>query len=118
MKKLIITLVCVNICIQIFASPAIPAPFKVTQPNGDTIFISLHGDEYSSWYEDDKGNIVDKNNDNYWVYVTTEEVKITLTNQIVSQTSTPININKNLIFNYINQTRNDSYLLILRYKLI
>ena len=61
MKKLIIILVCVNICIQIFASPATPAPFKVTQPNGDTIFISLHGDEYASWYEDDKGNIVDKN---------------------------------------------------------
>ena len=110
MKKLIIILVCVNICIQIFASPATPAPFKVTQPNGDTIFISLHGDEYASWYEDDKGNIVDKNNDNYWVYVTTEEGKITLTNQIVSQTSTPININQNLIFDYINKTRNDSSL--------
>ena len=73
MKKLIVILfLYVNICCQVFSEPADPTPRKVIQPNGDTISISLHGDEYGSWYEDAKGDIISLNSDNYWVYVSVE----------------------------------------------
>lgn len=72
-KKLIVILfLYVNICCQVFSEPADPTPRKVIQPNGDTISISLHGDEYGSWYEDAKGDIISLNSDNYWVYVSVE----------------------------------------------
>ena len=59
MKILIIILfLCVNICCQVFAEPADPTIRKVTQPNGNTIFVSLQGDEYGAWYENEKSNII------------------------------------------------------------
>ena len=58
MKKLIVILfLYVNICCQVFAEPSDPTPRKVIQPNGDTISISLHGDEYGSWYETRNGEL-------------------------------------------------------------
>ena len=73
MRKLVVVLfLFVNVYYLIFASPADTTPYKVTQPNGDTICISVHGDEYASWYEDSRGNIIDGNKDKYWVYVNVE----------------------------------------------
>lgn len=84
MKKYISILVLfIASCFKIFASPADSSPFKTLQPNGDTICISLHGDEYGSWYEDDKGNVIALNSAKYWVYVSVENGKRLLTNQIV-----------------------------------
>lgn len=108
MKKLTIFLLYINFYALIFASPSYPILQKVMQPNGDTISISLHGDEYGSWYEDNRGNIIDVNNDNYWVYVSIENGNKTLTNQIVSQTSVPININRDSVFNFIIQKRTNN----------
>ena len=68
----------------------------------------MHGDEYGSWYEDNRGNIIDVNNDDYWVYVSIENGNKTLTNQIVSQTSVPININRDSVFNFIIQKRTNN----------
>ena len=99
-----------NICCQIFADPADPKPRKVIQPNGDTLSISLHGDEYGSWYEDDKGDIIALNKNNYWVYVSIENGNKTLTNQIVSQTSIPVDINRDSVFNFIIQKRENKYI--------
>ena len=73
MKRLTSLLLYINTFILLFASPADPTPRKVVQPNGDTIFISLQGDEYGSWYEDNKGDIIALNSDNYWVYVSVED---------------------------------------------
>ncbi len=111
MKKLIIILLlCINFCSQVFADPADPTPRKVIQPNGDSIWVSLHGDEYGSWYEDDKGNIIDRNNDGYWVYVSVENNNKVLTNQIVSQISMPIDINRDSVFNFVLQKRVNNYI--------
>ena len=77
MKKLsIILFLCVNICYKVFAGPACSKPFQVIQPNGDTIWVALHGDEYASWYEDSKGNVIDRDSTGYWVYVTVCNKKI------------------------------------------
>ena len=105
MKKLIIALFLINICSFIHAEPTNPSIQKVTQPNGDTISISLHGDEYGSWYEDINGNIIDLNSDKYWTYITIQNNKKVLTNQIVTSTPTPININKDSVLNFIMQKR-------------
>lgn len=49
--------------------PANPAPFEVTQPDGKKIMLSLKGDEFYKWHEDEKGYTVlkDKATRN-WVY--------------------------------------------------
>ena len=73
MKKLIVILfLCITICCRVFAEPADPTSCRVTQPNGDTISVSLYGDEFGSWYENDKGDIISRNDDGYWVYVSIE----------------------------------------------
>ena len=111
MKKLIIVLfLCVNICCQVFAEPADPTLHAVIQPNGDTIYISLRGDEYGSWYEDERGNIIDVDSNNYWVYVSVENNNKVLTNQIVSQISMPIDINRDSVFNFVLQKRENNYI--------
>ena len=110
MKKLIIfLLISVNIFSAV-ASPADPTLHKAIQPNGDTISISLYGDEYGSWYKNDKGYVIGKNNDGYWVYVSVENNDIILTNQIVSQASNPIAIDRDSIVNFIIQKRADNYI--------
>ena len=110
MKKLsIILFLCLNICNYIFAGPACPKPFNVVQPNGDTISITLNGDEYLSCYKDSKGYIIDKNDEGYWVYVNVKKGKRFLTNQIVTQTSIPQKINNKAISEYMSQICEKNY---------
>ena len=90
MKKIgIILFLCVSVCICAFAVPVNPAPRKVIQPNGDTIYIHPRGDEYGVWDINDKGDVIAKNRAGYWVYVAVENGKKILTNQIVTKTSIP-----------------------------
>jgi M6 family metalloprotease-like protein len=105
MKRIITLLALISTCFITFASPTDPTARKVVQPNGDTISISSHGDEYGSWYEDMNGNIIDLNSDKYWTYITIQNNKKVLTNQIVTSTPTPININKDSVLNFIMQKR-------------
>ena len=110
MKRLIgFLLLSISVFSTVVASPADPTMRKVIQPNGDTICIFLHGDEFGSWYENDKGDIISRNNNGYWVYVSVENNNKILTNQIVSQTSMPIDINRDSIFNFIIQKRSNNY---------
>ena len=94
---------------MIFASPAYSILQEVIQPNGDVICISLHGDEYGSWYEDDKGDIIALNSENYWVYVNVENGAKILTNQIVTRTSVPLSVDKSSIHNFILKERQEKY---------
>lgn len=110
MKKLIIFLLLNTISIVVFASPADPTMRKKIQPNGDTIFVSLQGDEYGSWYEDNKGNIIALNSNKYWVYVNVENGQEILTNQIVSQISTPVSINRDSVFKFVAQKHANNYI--------
>lgn len=48
MKRIITLLALISTCFITFASPTDPTARKVVQPNGDTISISSHGDEYGS----------------------------------------------------------------------
>ena len=110
MKKLsIILFLCVSVCNFIFAVPVNPTPRKVIQPNGDTIYVHPRGDEYGVWTVDDKGNVISKNSEGYWVYVTVKKGKKVLTNQMVTKTSTPKNVDSKGVSNYLAEMRRRNY---------
>ncbi|MBR5822815.1 MAG: hypothetical protein IKY67_01570 [Paludibacteraceae bacterium] len=110
MKKIgIILFLCIIVCNYIFAVPVNPTPRKVIQPNGDTICIHPRGDEYGAWTVDDKGNVISKNSEGYWVYVAIENGKRVLTNQMVTKTSIPENIDREAVWNYIRACREKCY---------
>jgi hypothetical protein len=110
MKKLIVLLfLCVNVCGYVFASQAVPGPYLRIQPNGDSIYVYFRGDEYGSFYTDLKGNVVDKNKEGYWVYVTMKKGKKVLTNQMVTETSTPKNVDSKGVSNYLAEIRRRNY---------
>ena len=46
---------------HIFAVPALPSLFKITQPNGSEFKAYLRGDEYFSWWESEKGTVLVRN---------------------------------------------------------
>ena len=45
----------------IFAAPALPSLLEITQPNGAKFKAYLRGDEYFSWWESEKGNVLFRN---------------------------------------------------------
>ena len=89
--KRFLFIVTLNLVIYfISATPTEITPFKVMQPNGDSITIIQHGDEYGTWYETLDGYVVEKNSSNYWVYVNTNtNGNLVLTNQIVNNLTQP-----------------------------
>ena len=48
------------------AGPAYPGLITVTQPDGSTIRIKLHGDEYGHWATDEAGNFLEQDADGFW----------------------------------------------------
>ena len=68
MKKIILLTSVLVLCAALtaFAGPAYPGRIVVTQPDGSTIGIHLHGDEFGHWATDDAGNIVEQGEDGFW----------------------------------------------------
>jgi len=50
----------------LLASPAYPGAIKYTQPDGSTITIYLHGDEFYNWVTDTDGNELVLDDDGYY----------------------------------------------------
>ncbi len=110
MKRFLLIIILILIFYSIFASPADMIPFKVVQPNGDSITIVQYGDEYGTWYETLDGYVVEKDSSNYWVYVNTNtNGNLVLTNQIVNSVSSPTGINLTNVFNTIENNRINAY---------
>ena len=65
-KILFITLGLLCLCAR--AIPADPTPVKVTQPDGSTLTIKLHGDEFFHFTTTHDGYTVLKNNAGYYTY--------------------------------------------------
>lgn len=66
MKKILLILSCLCVAVSLFAVPARPGQFKVTQPDGSTLMIRLHGDEFGHWITDARGRVVRKDADGWW----------------------------------------------------
>ena len=52
----------------VWAVKAYPYPIEVQQPNGDTIFIRLHGDEYFHYTTAGNGAVIMKDSEGYFCY--------------------------------------------------
>ena len=50
----------------IWADPANPDPIKMKQPDGTTITLRIHGDEFHSWYTSEDGKTVYKRDRDGW----------------------------------------------------
>lgn len=73
MKKNILLTVILALCASFaaLAGPAFPGKITYTQPDGSTIDIWLHGDEYGHWATDASGNILKQDEQGYWRIATT-----------------------------------------------
>ncbi len=66
MKKLILLLAALCCSLSIFAVPAYKGLIRHTQPDGSTILIRLHGDEFAHWVSDASGRVLEKDADGFY----------------------------------------------------
>ena len=68
MRKVISFLIALAIAgmTALWADVATPNPVKMKQPDGSTITLRLHGDEFHSWYTSEDGKTVYKRDSNGW----------------------------------------------------
>lgn len=64
----LISLFCLT-TLQLFAVPATPYPITKTQPDGTTITLYLHGDEYAHCMTDNEGWVVTQDIDGFFKYL-------------------------------------------------
>ncbi len=68
MKKTLLLIAMGMVCMFAHATPADPAPAKVTQPDGTTVTVQLHGDEFFNYLTTLDGYTVVKNEAGYYTY--------------------------------------------------
>lgn len=66
-NSFIITAICLLLSIKAFAVKADPVPFTVKQPDGSTLTLQMHGDEFLGWMTCN-GALVSKGSDGYYYY--------------------------------------------------
>ena len=67
MKRIIFILTVLLTSLAIMAAPALRKPFTVTQPDGTTLTIRQHGDEYHHWTTTSDGTMVVNTGHGYYV---------------------------------------------------
>ena len=65
-KNIILAFVLLFSTLSLLAGPAYPGRIVYTQPDGSTINIYLHGDEFGHYATDDAGNFLEQDADGYW----------------------------------------------------
>ena len=69
LKKTLLTVaLCALFVLQSLAAPAYPHPITVTQPDGQTLTIQLHGDEFFSYVTTTDGYLLKQNNAGAYEY--------------------------------------------------
>ena len=68
MKKTLSFIVLGLLCLAARAIPADPTPIVVTQPDGSTLTVTLHGDEFFHYTTTSDGYTVVKNKAGYYTY--------------------------------------------------
>ena len=68
MKKTLLLIAMGMVCMFAHATPADPTPAKVTQPDGTTVTVQLHGDEFFNYLTTLDGYTVVKNEAGYYTY--------------------------------------------------
>ena len=71
MKKISSLILALLLCIASYAVPAWRGRITYTQPDGSTIVIQKHGDEFFHWTTDASGNVVELGDDGWYRPVST-----------------------------------------------
>ena len=67
MKKNMILSILLMLCtLSLLAGPAYPGRIVYTQPDGSTIGLRLHGDEFGHWMTNDAGQFMKQDADGFW----------------------------------------------------
>lgn len=86
MKKLILFLFALILTFSAQAAYLTNVPYKVVQPNGDTLHCFISGDEYHQWLHDKNGyTIIQDFNTGYYVYAVREGETLAPTSYIAGQ---------------------------------
>lgn len=72
MKKYVILLLVLLVNLTAHAVPASPDSLCIVQPNGDTLWTYLHGDEFYHWQSTIDGHVIIRDLDNYFRYAIVE----------------------------------------------
>ncbi|MDR2854133.1 MAG: hypothetical protein LBV31_02370, partial [Prevotellaceae bacterium] len=88
-NKTIILLSCILFATgYLFAVPAIPVPITVAQPDGSTLTIQMHGDEFFRYITTEDGFLVTQNAAGVWLFATMEaDGNIVATTEIAADLS-------------------------------
>ena len=68
MKKTLLLFAMGLMCLLAHATPADPTPARVTQPDGTTVTLTLHGDEFLNYLTTTDGYTVMKNESGFYTY--------------------------------------------------
>lgn len=82
MKKIVLLLFCMMAMLRASAVPAYPYPVTVTQPDGTTLEIQGHGDEFYHFTTTVDGYTIVKNDAGYYVYAQLENNRLVPTTRI------------------------------------
>ena len=82
MKKICSLLLMVLLCVIAQAVPADPTPVKVTQPDGSTVTLRLHGDEFFHFTTTLDGYTVVKNHAGFYTYAQMDGGRLVASNCI------------------------------------
>lgn len=89
MKKLILTLAAAMLCVgEALAAKAWPLPMTFVQSNGDTITVTLHGDEHFAWYTDMQGNVLSRQGNDFTIVAKAAEADTYLSKQMATTRAT------------------------------
>ncbi len=67
MKKILTSIfVLLSAALALSAAPAYPGGIRYTQPDGSTVTIQLHGDEYGHWATDTRGRVLRQDDEGFW----------------------------------------------------
>ena len=82
MKKylLIFAVLCINIAT--FADPAYPDSIRIIQPDGDTLWTYLRGDEFYHWRSTIDGHVIMRDSNNCFRYAVIDADSLKASNQI------------------------------------
>ena len=88
MKNLLLLLVMGLMCLNALAVPADPTPATVTQPDGTTLTIVLHGDEFYNYLTTTDGYTVVKNKAGYYTYARLDGDRLVASNTVARDNRT------------------------------